>query len=764
VPVLRELLARELLMLIVLAGLGAGPASLLSARFRAVERVALAPVLGMCLGTAVFTTLIYFFPASDTDWLVPVLVVASVVVAAVRSRRTLRLRLLRAQLAGWVSLALVIVVVTVPILSVMRSQHTVGPVSYAVGDAVGYIAEIDGMVRQSLHDASEARPPFRNLAQRSFTTYGQGYQNLDLAPVSANVDSVAGSGSTDTWQAFLIAFVVTGALGALAAVRWMLRESSVRSITLGGAAAGVMFAGALFLQLYFADSQAALCGLAMLLPLGAVAADAAMDPRPAALALTALPVTGLLAAYPLFVAPSAVAGAGALLFLALRRWRSGRPRVAADMRRGARRVTFVIVLAACLNLVALLRDLRYWKALVTGQLNPTQFGFPVFDMRAESLPAWLFQTRNLFTLFSFGDASFVVKGEEIALPLLFAGIVIIGLRRFPILCWLVVVIAVAALLGEYEAVKNACSYCTDRSLLPIGPILVGLIAVGLGVLWMSERPLLRATAFVALALWLIPAFTAERDIRNRVSGAGTFLDSSERIVLTHLPRDAAVAVEGFDADPASASPADPFAYELAEERSNGQATIPGDVNNYNAIAYFGVSALNAGQFNPYYRYVLTRLPGIATARQVVARGVGVALEKRVRPLDVTVDGGLVAPAEGMDPAGNAWLSNTMPLRLIVAGPGSGPAYVGLLIDESVPTRVTPRQPGVRWRLHGHQMTVCVRAVGTAPFRVAQFGLFYNPVPSSTAAGPYAQPPVGIGVRLAAMRAAAGRCPFAGIVR
>ena len=39
--------------------------------------------------------------------------------------------------------------------------------------------------------------------------------------------------------------------------------------------------------------------------------------------------------------------------------------------------------------------------------------------------------------------------------------------------------------------KNACSYCTDRSLLPVGAMLIGLFAIGLGVLWMSRRTLVR---------------------------------------------------------------------------------------------------------------------------------------------------------------------------------------------------------------------------------------------------------------------------------
>ncbi len=154
-PVLRELLARELVMLGVLTGLGAGPASWLSTRFGAVERVALAPILGLCLGTSLFTTLLYFFPADDTSWLIPVAVGISVLVAAIRCRGAVGWRMLRANLAGWVSLVAVLALVTVPILSVMRARDSVGPVSYAVGDAIGYVAETDTDVRMSLHEADQ---------------------------------------------------------------------------------------------------------------------------------------------------------------------------------------------------------------------------------------------------------------------------------------------------------------------------------------------------------------------------------------------------------------------------------------------------------------------------------------------------------------------------------------------------------------------------------------------------------------------------------
>jgi hypothetical protein len=764
VHILRLLVIRELLMLLVITGLGAGPASLLSKRFGAVERVALAPVLGICLGTSVFTTLLYFWPASETSWLVPVLAVASVVVAVDRSRRTLRWTLVRANLAGWASLGLIIVVVSVPILSVMRSHHTVGPVSYAVGDAVGYVAEIDGEVRESLHHAAHQTGLIRNLSQGYMAHYTQSYQNLDLAPLQANVNSLVGLGSTDSWVAFLIAFVVAGALGAAASVRWVLREGRALPATLSGTVAGVMFGGALLAQLFFADSQAALGGLALLLPLGAVAADAVEDPRPATLVVLAGLISGLLATYPLFVISVAVAGAAAVLWLAVSRWRSDRTTARAALVRGAVLIALMLALAFVLNLVSFTRDLRYYRELLTGGLNPTLFGFPVFDMQGPSVPAWLLQTRDLFELMPLGHASLVVIAEEVVLPVALIGVIVVALKRAPMLGFLLIAIAVAALLGEYEALKNNCSYCTDRSLLPIGPLLIGMFAIGLGALWMSRRWVLRAIGLVVLVGWAVAAFTAERDVRDRVTGAGAFLSSSARVVLADLPKGATVDVEGFDAAPGFASPTEPFAYELADERSQGRATLPDDISDFNALAYFGISPLDGGAFNPDYEYVLTRIPGIKTSRRTISRSGGIALQKRTQPVDVTVDGGLAAPTDNLDEAGVAWVLNATPLRLVVAGGGSVPEFVGVRMIASVPTSVSA-QPDLAWHRRGSNLTVCVRAQGTAPARLAQFQINYTPV-EVTPPGhpPYLEPPYETGVQLAAVAVAPGRCPSAAQLR
>src|SRR6516225_1490287 len=83
-----DIVIRELIMLVTLAAIGSGPSSYLGRRFDAAARVALAPVLGLSLGTCIFTTLIWFTAARNTYWLVPVIAVASLTVALRRAAMT----------------------------------------------------------------------------------------------------------------------------------------------------------------------------------------------------------------------------------------------------------------------------------------------------------------------------------------------------------------------------------------------------------------------------------------------------------------------------------------------------------------------------------------------------------------------------------------------------------------------------------------------------------------------------------------------------
>ena len=68
-------------MLLTLTALGVGPAAFLGRRFDSAARLAMAPVLGLCVGACLFTTVIWFSAASHSYWLLPVAALVSIGVA-----------------------------------------------------------------------------------------------------------------------------------------------------------------------------------------------------------------------------------------------------------------------------------------------------------------------------------------------------------------------------------------------------------------------------------------------------------------------------------------------------------------------------------------------------------------------------------------------------------------------------------------------------------------------------------------------------------
>jgi hypothetical protein len=196
-------------------------------------------------------------------------------------------------------------------------------------------------------------------------------------------------------------------------------------------------------------------------------------------------------------------------------------------------------------------------------------------------------------------------------------------------------------------------------------------------------------------------------------------------------------------------------YVLVSERNHEEVSVPNVSPTDNELKSLGT----ANYINPRYRYVLTRLGGVQTARRTIARAGPLALEERVDPLDVTVASttGIATPVLRLDRRG--YPSIVGPLNLFVIGGGTAPAWVRLRFQTIAPAR-TPPQPGVRARSTAHTLTVCVRATGTAPVRSATLELagtvFRSPEPNE----PYAPPEPPRGVELVAMRAVT-HCSLAG---
>jgi hypothetical protein len=760
-----DIFVRELAMLVTLLALGSGPASFLGRRFDTASRIAMAPVLGLALGTCAFTTLIWFTPAHNTYLLLPILGVASMAIALRRGMRGIGSRPRdpdaaadpsaaarpsrsttlagRLHASDLIALVLVAVVVAAPISYTLHERHSVGPLGFEVWDATGYTAEIDGMAQESIRSADQHNYLHaHNFIESYWAFYASGDQNLDAAPLSANVNELIGLHATDTQSLFLIVFLVAGALGAFAALRYFAPKP--RWIA---PLAGVLFAGPFFLQLITDGSQAATCGLGVILPLAAVASDVLRERRTASLLLLALLASALMALYPLFVPAVMISGAVVLASIAVRTLSKGQ----LDNRKlpsAAAAVGLVIALTILFNVVSLLRDLDYWSAVLKGTYYA---GLPEYQLPYPVVFGWLLQTREFYSLSSLNHAPFHELLIGVILPVIFIVIMLIGLRRQRTALMLVALVLIYAAMALYTSLAHGCSYCTDRALLPIAPLSIGLFVFGVAALANAPSRWLRWGALaVALAI-LVAVGERTRQERLRFADGAYFLDSGNRQLLTHLPPHAdTVDVEGYGEDPGKAPGEMLLAYDTVSEHNHGAVSVPSEYVNNASLAYAGEANPANPEFDPNYHYVLTRLGGVQTGRRVIARAGSLALEERTGVLDATLVTGVSVPFARLNANGLAWVEE--PLHIIVAGQTKSPAWVSLRFQAIVPA-VVPTQPGVRAHTGANgAISACVRATGTPPIRKATIYLTFPQVPGAIPSEPFALQEAPQGVQLVAMRA------------
>ncbi|HUZ19078.1 MAG TPA: hypothetical protein VMU75_00715, partial [Acidimicrobiales bacterium] len=770
------MVGREALMLAVIAALGSWPATFLPRRFGGVARLAMAPVLGLCAGTGVFTTLVWFVPASDTYWLVPLLGAASLAgwtsraarggprpkgrhaphaelaAEAEATARPRHARRIRRGLVGLLQILVVCVAVAGPITYAFAVRQSVGPVGYYVGDAQGYVAETDGMQHQSirqavqLHQSAPENPNstyWSNISQKYWSDYANGVQEMDATPLSANLNELVGLGASDTQSSYLIAFLLAGALGVYAAMRYATRRASW-----AGVLAGALFGGAFFLQLFFDGSEGAITGLAVIVPLGVLVAEALRSPRLPTLVLLALLTSGLVALYPLFV-PAMVIGVlltGAVLLA----WRLRRGRIALRSV-GVAALSAVSVggLAAVFNLVATSRAVQYWLHVLHGTFGSSglpQYGF----LKTGVIPSWLYQARQFYDLAQPGGTLLARIGLTIVVPVLLTVVLATGLRRH-VLAWLLLaVLAGASALGAYERVRNACGYCADRNLLPIGAIVAFLVCVGIAALVASASWWLRGAGVLAACVAIAAVGPTAYSSLMRYRDGSYFLEPAVRTVIAHLPSKGVVELESFgeSSDPSVEMG---LVYMFAEERAWNRVSLPADYNENGSLIYLdgGALPLTGPEYRPDYRYVMTAIAGVHTARRVLARDGAVALQERVAVLDVTPDYGLNVASSRTDPGGIPRLNpyNPAPIKLIVTGASSQRVFVNLRFYVAAGRRrvTSPAESGTpSSKITAHQvgraLAVCVEATGTTPLRTA----YVNVAPLS-------------GVALTAMGVTEGRC-------
>lgn len=752
-----ELAARELAFLVVILAIGAGPACALSSRFDLTSRIALAPVLGFCLGTCVFITTLQFVAADDTYWLVLPLAAGS---AAVAGRWLIRSRRRGAELGlGWrdvAQLAAVCLCVAGPLNATLHQRHTVGPAAYSNTDVDAYVGEADGARTASIGKAADewnvGAPDGLNiadLAQWNWAFVASYESNVDAAPLEANVNALVGLGATETWSSDLIVLLLMGGLAAFAAIRYATRSRTWVAVLVGG-----LFGGPLFLQLWFDNFQASMIALGLITAGIVVGAESLRTGRRSDLGVLALVFAGLLAVYPYFLAMLLLAGALVLGYLGLVRRRSGRP-VVPLVRPLLLRCAGLGLATVVLDPVGLVRAASYFKKILDNRVALPRVSW---HLPLDVLPGWLTQTREFWDMPSVAHAGAKQLLLGAVLPAIFIAIMVCGVRRYRPALALVVLGCVCGAVAEYSyASRDACTYCAERNLLPLGPIVAMMIGLGVWALVSRPSSWIRAGGVLAGLLVIVAVGQRTRVELTRFYDASYFLDSADRATLAKLPSGpAGLELEGFGESLAAQAEL-PLVYYLATEHDPGRVSVPEGADDFGSLFYltFGQTRLTGSSFQPGYAYVLTRLAGVRTDRQTIRRSGGIALERRTTALDISPYSGLAVPVARLDTPGTAWIQPTTPLRFTIVGPTPGRVWARLTMH-GVGLSI-PAQPGVLVGADHGDVVVCVPVSGSPPMRLASLTVSAPYVPGAVPAEQWPPPVPQSEAVLDSMQAVSGRC-------
>jgi hypothetical protein len=297
-------------------------------------------------------------------------------------------------------------------------------------------------------------------------------------------------------------------------------------------------------------------------------------------------------------------------------------------------------------------------------------------LNGRTVPGWVLQTRGTYELNLLQHSSLSNIVFALILPLIVLAVVVAGLRRYRETWVVATAIAGCGFLAYYAGSKDItgtnlnCSYCIDRNLLPTTPGFIFLIGVGLSALVLSASLIRRGGALMAAIVVVLALGHALAHEMQRFSQRAFFLDTSVGTVISHHPSGSSrLLLEGFNEGP-DASVEEVAVAQEAEERFWNHVTFPADFSDNYALAYVGAAEPIPGpQFNGSYGYVLTRIPGLSSGRSLVSRVGGVALYRRSRSLDVTVDSGVVVGWLQDWPSGRAIVnpSSPEPLELVVSG-------------------------------------------------------------------------------------------------
>jgi hypothetical protein len=746
------LLSRELALLAVLGIIGLGPVALLHRSVDRATRLALAPAYGLAIAACVLVTTLWRVPGYRGWPLLIVMMVASVALALFMSRRAAPdalerrpLSIPRRELAQLTALS---VVVLIALSLPMASLRSTGPAGgYRIADASGYVAQIDGAQRQSIHAAKLQHAPWSDLTIQMWSGAAAGYQQIGFDAVAAHMNELLGLHATDTHSAFLICLILIGALAAWAVVRQVTATRSWAAVL-----AGALFAGPFFQTLYLEGSEGAIAGIQLVLPALLAGWWALRFRRFWDLFAFGLMAAGLQTLYPLYVPALVIGGAIVLAVLGVggvRRhgWSTAAAAKAAGMVLGA------MVIAAALTPVAFERNVRYWKLILEGKQSFA--GLPPYDLPPAVVPSWLLQTRELYFLPHLDGQSLSQLLVSLAVPLLIVAAIAYGLRRRPVALGALAVMVAAVVLANRTATADDCSYCAQRNLLVVAPLAMALLGIGLAA--MRSRGGRVALAVLPIALITVVAVgSMARHSALRLMWASYVFDEQVNTVLRELPdQQGPVHVEGFGMT-YLAPMVQPLAYNRVNEVTDAPVSIAAETDSGRGLTYLGGPRPIGLEFRPDYKYILTRFPDIAVpTRRTIDRSGPVALEQRTGDLDVTVTDGLVARQAWQEDPGTAWVVTGQAVRFWVVGGPAKRVWLQVRLQATVPVQIDPA--AVTSTQSGREIVACLPVGGPPPVRRADlyFTLPNTPGPSPENEYAVVYPPTG--ARLTEMKVSTESC-------
>jgi hypothetical protein len=707
------LLARELALLVVLGIIGLGPVALLHRSVDRATRLALAPAYGLAIATCVLVTTLWRVPAYRGWPLLIVMMVASVALALFMGRRAAAdaperrpLSIPRRELA---QLAALIVVVLVALNLPLANLHSTGPAGgFRIADASGYVAQIDGAQRMSIHAAKLQQAPWSDLTIQMWHGAAGGYQQIGFDAVAAHMNELLGLHATDTHSAFLICLILIGALAAWAVVRQVAATRSWAAVL-----AAALFAGPFFRTLYLEGSEGAIAGIQLVLPALLAGWWALRHRRFWDFFAFGLMAAGVQTLYPLYVPPLVIGGAIVLAILGVG-WvrRHGWSTAAAAKATGI--LLGVLALAAALTPVAFERNFRYWKLILEGKQSFA--GLPPYDLPPATVPSWLLQTRELYFLPHLDGQPLSQLLVSLAVPLLIVAAIVYGLRRRPVALGALAVMVAAVVLANRTATADDCSYCAQRNLLVIAPLAMALLGIGLAA--MRSRGGRIALAVLPIALITVIAVgNMARHSALRLQWASYVFDEQVNTVLDELPdQQGPVHLEGF-ARTYLAPMVLPLAYNRVNEVTDAPVSIAAETDSGNGMIYLGGPRPIGLEFRPDYKYILTRFPDVAVpTRRTIDRSGPVALQQRTGDLDVTITDGPVARQAWQEDPGAAWVVTGQPVRFwVVGGPAKG-VWLQVRLKVSVPVQVDPKAATTQQT--GDELVACLPVGGAPPVRRA----------------------------------------------